>query len=123
MRLWVFEWKLYNADFHADIEGDEIRIRIKHHVFTKRHDLAKIKRELSALENLEQLAPTNREPIPAGIRLYVWQRDQGCCISCGSKDRLEFDHIIPVALGGSSTDRNLQLLCERCNREKGTKIR
>jgi 5-methylcytosine-specific restriction endonuclease McrA len=43
-------------------------------------------------------------------------------VSCGSSDRLEFDHIIAVAKGGSNTERNIQLLCEACNRAKGVSI-
>jgi 5-methylcytosine-specific restriction endonuclease McrA len=35
---------------------------------------------------------------------------------------LEFDHIIPVTSGGSSTERNVQLLYESCNRSKGSTI-
>jgi 5-methylcytosine-specific restriction endonuclease McrA len=30
--------------------------------------------------------------------------------------------IIPVISGGSSTERNVQLLCEPCNRSKGATI-
>src|SRR5713101_8557469 len=56
------------------------------------------------------------------VRLFVWQRDRGQCVKCGSKQRLEFDHIIPVAAGGSNTERNIQLLCESCNRAKGSTI-
>ncbi len=32
---------------------------------------------------------------------------------------LEFDHIVPAALGGSHQSENLQLLCRSCNRRKG----
>ncbi len=63
-----------------------------------------------------------RKPIPDKVKMYVWQRDQGRCVECGSKERLEYDHIIPLSRGGSNTDRNLQLLCERCNRRKGASI-
>ena len=63
-----------------------------------------------------------RKPIPKEVRMYVWQRDQGMCVECGSKERLEYDHIIPLFQGGSNTDRNLQLLCEPCNRRKGASI-
>jgi hypothetical protein len=46
---------------------------------------------------------TSREPIPEAVRLFVWQRDRGQCVKCGSPERLDIDHIIPVAAGGSST--------------------
>lgn len=63
-----------------------------------------------------------REHITRAVRHSVWQRDMGKCVECGSKERLEFDHIIPVAKGGSNTERNLQLLCELCNRKKSDSI-
>ena len=62
------------------------------------------------------------ESIPKSVKMYVWQRDGGRCVECGSKEKLEYDHIIPFSEGGSNTDRNLQLLCEPCNRSKGSKI-
>ena len=52
----------------------------------------------------------------------VWNRDDGKCVECGSKEDLEFDHIIPHSKGGANTYRNIQLLCEPCNRSKSAKI-
>ena len=63
-----------------------------------------------------------RLPIPEDVRNEVWRRDQGKCVRCGSVRNLEFDHIIPVAKGGSNTARNIQLLCETCNRQKSANI-
>ena len=60
--------------------------------------------------------------IPSRVRIFVWRRDQGRCVECGTNERLEYDHIIPVAKGGSNTARNLQLLCAVCNRKKGPRI-
>ena len=60
--------------------------------------------------------------IPSHVKREVWRRDQGKCVECGSQNRLEYDHIIPVSKGGSNTARNVQLLCEQCNRSKGAKI-
>lgn len=65
---------------------------------------------------------TSRKPIPEAIRSEVWRRDGGCCVNCGSKENLQFDHIIPVSQGGATSVQNLQLLCLRCNRAKGAKI-
>lgn len=56
------------------------------------------------------------------VRREVWRRDQGRCVQCGSQLNLEFDHSIPVSKGGSNTSRNIQLLCENCNREKYNNI-
>ncbi len=52
----------------------------------------------------------------------VWNRDNGKCIECGSNENLEFDHIIPHAKGGANTYRNIQLLCQDCNRRKSDNI-
>lgn|GEM_PF-2861523 len=60
----------------------------------------------------------HREPIPKAVQTEVWRRDEGKCTNCGSNENLEFDHIIPLARGGSNTARNIQLLCEKCNRAK-----
>ncbi|MHB8960536.1 MAG: HNH endonuclease [Candidatus Limnocylindrales bacterium] len=64
----------------------------------------------------------DREPIPRSVQREVWRRDGGACVQCGSRERLEYDHIIPVSRGGATTVRNLQLLCERCNRRKGAQV-
>jgi hypothetical protein len=63
-----------------------------------------------------------RKPIPDDVKMFVWQRDGGECIKCGSNENLEFDHIIPIVKGGSNTERNIQLFCEKCNREKQDNI-
>jgi hypothetical protein len=79
-----------------------------------------LQRELSGSSN-----PSSK-PIRTGIskdvQSFVWKRDGGRCIECDSNENLEFDHIIPVSKGGSNTARNLQLLCEPCNRRKGASI-
>jgi hypothetical protein len=67
-------------------------------------------------------AAVARPGIPERVRHEVWRRDRGTCVDCGSRARLEFDHIIPLARGGSSTARNLEVRCEVCNRVKGAKI-
>lgn len=56
------------------------------------------------------------------VKDLVWNRDGGKCVECGSNENLEFDHIIPHSKGGANTYRNIQLLCERCNRSKSDRI-
>lgn len=63
-----------------------------------------------------------RTPISEMVRHEVWRRDNGRCVICGSQQNLEFDHIIPFSKGGSNSARNIQLLCEKCNRVKHNNI-
>jgi hypothetical protein len=101
----------------------EIAVRIKHLVLRQQRAFDRMRREVEAFENMEKLGSREpREPIPDSIRLFVWQRDQSRCVKCGQREKLEFDHIIPIVAGGSNTDRNIQLLCESCNRSKGATI-
>ena len=67
-------------------------------------------------------SPSERISISSNVKREVWRRDQGRCARCGSRENLEYDHIIPVAKGGSNTARNIELLCQECNRKKSDKI-
>ena len=78
--------------------------------------------DLFAASSDQNSATAERIPIPIEVQREVWRRDQGRCVQCGSQLRLEFDHVIPVSRGGSNTVRNIQLLCESCNRAKSNNI-
>ncbi|QLY26886.1 HNH endonuclease [Bdellovibrio sp. KM01] len=43
-------------------------------------------------------------------------------VKCGSKFQLQFDHIQPVALGGSDGDHNLRVLCRTHNIAEGNRM-
>lgn len=52
----------------------------------------------------------------------ILERDGAKCKLCGRQDTLTIDHIIPLSKGGSNNQKNLQILCEGCNKKKGKKI-
>jgi hypothetical protein len=64
----------------------------------------------------------NDRVIPTNVKRAVWVRDKGQCVQCGSNLNLEYDHIIPHSQGGSNTERNIQILCQDCNRKKSNNI-
>jgi hypothetical protein len=70
----------------------------------------------------EKNKQAKRKPIPQDVKDKVWNRDGGKCVECGINENLEFDHIIPISKGGANTYRNIQLLCEHCNRSKSAKL-
>lgn len=74
--------------------------------------------EITKKKNL----PKTSRRITQKTKDLVWRRDEGKCVECGSNEKLEFDHIIPFSKGGSNTYRNIQLLCEVCNRTKSNSI-
>ena len=63
-----------------------------------------------------------RESIPDEVKQYVWQRDKGQCVKCQAQENIEYDHIIPFSKGGSNTARNIQILCQDCNRSKNDSV-
>jgi len=61
--------------------------------------------------------------IPTQVKLEVWTRDKGCCVLCGEKKNLHFDHDIPYSKGGTSLSaNNVRILCAKCNLSKSDKI-
>ena len=67
--------------------------------------------------------------IPKWLQNGVFMRDKGRCQVCSvnlSKilnidDNENYDHIIPLEIGGTNDPVNFQLTCERCNKSKGAK--
>lgn len=59
----------------------------------------------------------NPRHISAAIKREVFARDKGQCTfpGCNSKHLIEFDHIVPISMGGKSTGDNLRLLCRAHN--------
>jgi 5-methylcytosine-specific restriction endonuclease McrA len=67
----------------------------------------------------------NPRHVPAAVRRAVWERDGGRCAfvgadghRCESGERIELDHVVPIARGGLSTVENMRLLCRPHNQHE-----
>lgn len=120
--FYIYKDDLYYFDTQNDHGQEEQQLLIKKYYFNKTKKFENLKKEIEIMERLVSEPEINREPIPEDVRFVVWRRDQGKCVKCGRNEKLEYDHMIPVSKGGSNTERNIQLLCEKCNREKADKI-
>lgn len=121
-----FQKQLFLPDHRPrdEAEREEIVLRVKKTIYVERIDIQRLK---SAVANIEaaieyQKTGPKRSPIPEDVKLAVWTRHGGACVMCNSKENLQFDHIIPVAKGGSNTVENIQLLCQPCNLRKSDSI-
>ena len=88
--------------------------------------VTRLQRESAKIERAQGMVAMRGGPrtpvrgsIPDDVKQYVWARDEGRCRACGATTELQFDHVIPVVMGGGSAADNLQILCGPCNRRKG----
>lgn len=85
-------------------------------------------RYLSNLIKFKNSVEGQRALMTTKLREEIKQRDNYTCQNCGlsiydeKNLLLEIDHIIPLSKGGITSHDNLQTLCWKCNRKKGTKI-
>ena len=116
-------WWMYKDDIYWEDE-EHTQTEVKALIFEKeRKKRRQLDKAIAIMEQEETARLTkSRESIPDEVKIFVWQRDGGKCVNCSTNKTLEFDHIIPIALGGSNSARNLQILCENCNRSKGASI-
>ena len=64
-------------------------------------------------------------PVTSRLRYEVMARDKNTCQYCGRTApdvKLEIDHLVPSALGGSITMDNLITACEDCNQGKTSTV-
>lgn len=77
---------------------------------------------------MASFAKEQRNLMTSKLRQEIKERDEYTCKLCGnsiSKEPnllLEIDHILPVSKGGYTIADNLQTLCWKCNRSKGSKL-
>lgn len=115
-RYWWFHDCVYWEDDY--LQAEDVRALV-----LQRERSARRKLETAhSLMRAEDSGPGGRVAIPVEVRRTVFERDGGCCAECGSNFDLQYDHVIPVALGGATTIENLQLLCAGCNQRKGATI-
>lgn len=109
-----------------NIQGqhEEIILHIKKIVYSEEAEIIKLREEIKNIETTFEYTKSNtkRKPIPDNIKALVWTRDKGSCLICNSTKALHFDHIIPIAKGGSNHAENIQILCQTCNLKKSDKI-
>lgn len=114
---WLGREELYWAD--DELSGEDVALLVWDRHRRQEGKLDRL-RKIRAREI--QAAGARRERIPEDVRNFVWQRDEGRCVACGAEEELQFDHVIPVARGGSNAAENIQILCGPCNRAKGAAI-
>jgi hypothetical protein len=117
-QYWVAGGLLYSSQ--EELSPEDVAVLLAEAESRKRRRLERAQAVVTSTADVRERV--HRKPIPADVRMFVWQRDGGRCVECGSNAALEFDHVIPVSLGGANTARNLQLLCEGCNRRKGASL-
>ena len=116
--VYLYKGALYKFD--RDYSDEEMLLQILDFEDKERRKFERLKRKLDLTQQVDK-AP-KRETIPEEVRIAVWRRDEGKCSRCGNRKNLEYDHIIPISKGGSNTVRNIELLCEECNRRKKDNI-
>ena len=114
--LWYFHDNFYWDD--DGLDRDDVKALV---LQRERRSQQKLQTAHSLMRAEENGRPT-RVPIPTEIRRIVFERDGGRCVECDSNFDLQYDHVLPVSLGGATTVENLQLLCADCNRRKSNSL-
>lgn len=104
--------------------GEVVKITGNHQVYTKRGwvcvDDIVVNEDYLLSENGDG-QPISTFEVRSNISEDVIARRElvkESCSVCGSIDSLEADHIVPVSKGGQHGPLNLQVLCNKCHKEK-----
>ena len=96
-----------------------------------RLDVGNIERFVGYLADLVKFRKSvagQRALMTQALRKKIKDRDDHTCRICGISAHsernllLEIDHIKPLSKGGITCETNLQTLCWKCNRSKGSKL-
>lgn len=122
--VFLFKNKIYLATTPVleQTSEEEAILLVKKAALSEDNKLSRLRQDVELMERVVERKQLARISIPDEVKLLVFARDEGKCVRCGATERLQFDHIIPVAKGGGNSEKNIQLLCDHCNLEKSDRI-
>lgn len=122
-------WKAYSAQYRVT-HGPRLREWARSHYERNKDRLNAISRQWYYANKsiAKQYSHTRRARLRGnggrlsyGIIRKLYAKQEGRCACCGASlvSGYHLDHIMPIVLGGTNTDDNVQLLTPRCNLQKG----
>jgi len=129
--LYLAEWRKANPQKAALYRPKEILRRYSRTYYEKHKEeikaaVAEYRRQnpdkIRALEHSRRGREKSGR-LSQNIVETLFKKQKGLCVCCHAKlgDDFHLDHIFPLALGGTNTDDNVQLLKSKCNLQKNAK--
>lgn len=117
---------------YRETNADKIREQKREHYYANRDKYCEYKRDwlkknarIAMRDNANRRAKKREAggQLSKNIAEKLFKMQRGKCACCGQPlgNDYHLDHIMPLALGGSNTDNNVQLLRARCNLQKRAK--
>jgi 5-methylcytosine-specific restriction endonuclease McrA len=119
----IKEWCIKNPNKVKEYKAKYVKLHKEETILRTKEWQRKNKERLSVHRRNRRARLKNAEGIiSTKIVDKLMFNQRGMCIVCRKKlNKYHLDHIMPLALGGSNKDSNMQLLCPSCNLKKSAK--
>ena len=122
--MYAREWRLKNKEkYEASQESYRRKnadIRAKKSVEWRKRN-PEIQRMQGSVKRVRKLNNGGKLSKDIVKKLFKLQKNKCACCGKSLKNGYQLDHIMPLALGGSNCDNNIQLLTPFCNNSKHAK--
>jgi 5-methylcytosine-specific restriction endonuclease McrA len=123
-RAYSLKWNAANRDkknTHSKKWAEENREKVKETKFAYRAANRGAFCVYEQNRRARKLAAGGQLSVGLSEKLFNIQRGKCACCGLPLGNDYHMDHIMPLALGGSNTDDNIQLLRQQCNNQKRAK--
>ena len=90
-RVYLYNGSIYTVE--GEYTDEEAELLVMNLYDSERRKFERLKNKFSN----QEMGKHEKIRVPESVRIEVWRRDQGVCAQCGSREKLEYDHIIPVS--------------------------
>ena len=121
---YVRKWRMANLEKAAKYQRQWRNVNTeKHNKYAREWSNANPQKCKAYRHNRKARVKGNGGKLSPDIIKTLMALQKGKCACCGKnlKDGYHLDHIMPIALGGTNTDDNVQLLTPSCNLRKSAK--